>query len=128
MVFLFNDVVLDVGDPREQLTESGCPIPYEKLGTVSQSQVLGLVRSTVFEQPSFARDNPDKAAALAAIVILKTQANALLCIRTPRVTVAGEMPVRLAQVSLTVIGDLVRRFRDGSLTPTIIDHAVWSAE
>jgi hypothetical protein len=127
MVFLFNDVLLDVGDPRERLTESGCPISYEKLGTLSQSQVMGLVRSTVFAAPTFAIDKADKAAALAALVNLKTQANALLCIRTPRVTAATEMPLRLAQVSLTVIGDLMRRHKDGSLTPTVIDRAVWSA-
>jgi hypothetical protein len=127
MIFLFNDVLLEVGDPRERLTVSGCPIPFARLGSVTQSQIMGLVRSTVFEAPSFARDNADKAAALAALVILKTQANALLCMRTPRVTVAAEMPLRLAQVSLTVLGDLMRRHKDGSLTPTIIDRAVWAA-
>ena len=127
MHFLFNDALLDVGEPQQTLADTGCPVPPEKVGTMSRAELLSLVQGVFYLEPNFVREKPEKAAALAALIYLKTDANALLCVRTPQVKVAGEMPVRLAQLSLEVLGDLSRRNQEGQLTPEAIDRAVWAA-
>jgi hypothetical protein len=100
MVFLFNDVLLDLGDPRDCLINSGCPLNYNALQAMTPPQILSLVRSALFQAPHYPRDRRDRAAALAALVSIKTGANAMLCLRTPQVTETAQMPVRLGEVAL----------------------------
>jgi hypothetical protein len=127
MIFIFNDVLLELGDPRDRLIKCGCPLNYGALNAMTPPQILGVVRSVLFDHPTFAQDRKDKAAALGALVHIKTGANALLCIRTPDVQTAGQMPVRLAEASLEVISELSRRGRSGALNAAAIDQAVWAA-
>lgn len=127
MIFIFNDTLLELGDPRDRLITCGCPLNYGALNAMTPPQILGVVRAVLFEHPTFAKDRKDKAAALAALVHVKTGANALLCIRTPEVQVASQMPVRLAEASLEVVSELSRREKSGALNPAAIDQAVWAA-
>ena len=127
MRFLINDALIEIGEPHKTLAETGCPVAPEKLKKMTRAELLALVQGVFFLTPDFVREKPDKAAALASLIYLKTDANALLCVRTPKVKVSGDMPVRLAQLSLQVLSDLVRRDTEGKLTPESIDRAVWAA-
>jgi hypothetical protein len=127
MRFLLNDALLDIGEPQRTLAETECPVAPDRLRKMSRAELLSLVQGVFFLTPDFVREKPDKAVALAALVYLKTDANALLCVRTPQVKVAGDMPVRLAQMSLQVVADLARRENEGNLTPEAVDRAVWAA-
>lgn len=127
MMFIFNDVLLELGDPRDRLINCGCPLNYGALNSMTPPQILGVVRSVLFDNPTFAQDRRDKAAALGALVHIKTGANAILCIRTPDVHGPGQMPVRLAEASLEVISELSRREKNGALNAAAIDQAVWAA-
>lgn len=127
MVFLFNDMVFELGDLRSSLAASGCPISEATALRMTNSELLGLVKEAFFAAPSFHRENPEKAKALAALVAMKTGANALLCLRGPNTASAEEMQLRLGEISLEVAGDLVRRQKQGDLTPRAIDAAVWAA-
>lgn len=127
MLFLFNDVLLDLGDARDRLIASGCPVGYTDLLRMTPPQVMGVVRSTIFSFPQFPREKPDKALALAALVQLKSGANALLCVSPPQATDPVQLQVRLAEVALPVLGQLATLRKEGTLTPAAIDQVVWMA-
>lgn len=127
MMFLFNDALLDVGDPRDRLIASGCPVGYADLMAMTPPKVMSVVRQTMFKFPQYPREQPEKAAALCALVQMKTGANALLCVRPPQANDPIELPVRLAEVSLPVLGQLAVLRKEGALTPAAIDQVVWMA-
>jgi hypothetical protein len=127
MLFLFNDVLLDLGDARDRLIASGCPLGYTDLIRMTPPKVMSVVRDTIFKFPQFPRERPDKALALVALVQIKTGANAMLCVRPPQATQPVELPVRLAEVALPVLGQLATLRKEGTLTPAAIDQVVWMA-
>ena len=127
MVFLFNDVLFELGDLREALISSACPVSEASIGRMTNAELLGLVKETLFQSPEFQTLLPQKAKALSALVYMKTGANALLCLRAPDTTEPSNMHLRLGDMSLTVAGELMRRQKEGSLTPRTIDQAVWAA-
>ncbi len=127
MLFLFNDVLLDLGDARDRLIQSGCPVGYQDLIRMTPPQVLSVVRSTVFTFPQYPREKPEKALALVALVQIKCGANAMLCVRPPNAVQSSELQVRLAEVALPVLGQLATLRREGTLTPAAIDQVVWMA-
>jgi hypothetical protein len=127
MLFLFNDVLLDLGDARDRLISCGCPVGYTDLMKMTPPQVLSVVRATMFKFPQFPREKPDKALALSALIQIKSGANAMLCVKTPTATQPVELPVRLAEVALPVLGQLATLRKEGTLTPAAIDQVVWMA-
>jgi hypothetical protein len=127
MMFLFNDVLLDVGDPRDRLITSGCPLGYAALTAMTPPQVLSILRQTMFLYPQYPRERPGKASALAALVQTRMAANAVLCVRPPAATGPQDLRVRFAELSLPVLGNLANLRKEGALTPAAIDHVVWTA-
>jgi len=128
VLFLFNEIIVDLGSPEEQLARSACPITISALAHVTKGELLLLVREAIFQNPSFASAHPDKAAALAAMILVKMGANAALSVRPATAQSAYDVPVRLADVSLRVLGDLAALNSQGRLTPQAIDRAVWASE
>jgi len=126
VLFLFNETIADIGSPPEQLARSSCPVTIGDLSRMPKGDVLVLLRETIFHNQAFASSQPVKAAALAAMVMVKVGANAALVVRPPGAQSANDVVVRLADVSLRVLGDLSALNNQGRLTPQAIDHAVWS--
>ena len=125
VLFLFNETVLDVGAPQERLAYEGCPITISSVAQLTNGQLLTLVREAIFRDQRFATNHPSKASALAAIIFLKTGANALIAVRAPGGTTSHDVVVRFADVSLRVLGDLLALKDRGRLTPQAIDQSVW---
>lgn len=127
MLFLFNDVVFDLGDPEETVLSAGGPLSELELRVLPLARVFQLVREAVFEQPKLARTKPDKAAYLSALVAWKTgEANALLAVPFQGAKRPSEVGVRLANLSLFLIAELKDMQAADRLTPRAVNQSVWA--
>jgi hypothetical protein len=129
MLFLFNDAVFDIGDPRETALEAGTANGYADttLLTMRVGKAVKLLREAVFEEPHIARTNPEVAAFLGAMIAWKTdEANALLAVAPRHIQLAGQVQVRLASISLVTVQQL-RELQDaGKLSSHVANLSVWS--
>lgn len=126
MLFLFNDVVFDVGEPRETALSAGAPVGPVELVRLSVAQTVKLVRETVFDEPDIARGRPDRARFLAALIAWKTgEANAALAVRPTAARSPLDVQVRLASVNLVTLAQLRELQAAERLTPAAVNNAVW---
>lgn len=129
MLFLFNDAIFDLGDARtfaleHRLAEQAGPAAVMKLRV---AQVVKMVREAIFDEPQLARTSPDKAAFLGALVAWKTDdANALLGVAPRHITLASQVQVRLAAVSLVTLQQLRDLQDSGRLSSHAANMSVWS--
>ena len=128
MLFLFNDVVFDLGDEQELALRSGAEHGFDTaaLFKMRTGKVVKLIREAVFEEPQLARTNPDVAAFLAALLAWKTgEANALLAVAAPHIETPMQVQLRLASVSLVTMSQL-RELQDaGKLSSHSVNMSVW---
>ena len=128
MLFLFNDVVINVGDPRATALEAGLPHGFSeaKLMSMRIGRVIKLVREAMFDEHYLPRTNADVARFLAALVAWKTdEANALLAVTPNGAVSAAEVQVRLASVSLVAMTQLDELQRSGKLSSHVANLSVW---
>jgi len=129
MLFLFNDAIFDLGDPREFALEHALaePLGPSAVMTLRAAQVVKMVREAIFDEPQLARTSPDLAAFLAALAAWKTdETNALLAVAPRHITLASQVQVRLAAVSLITLQQL-RDLQDGGrLSSHAANLSVWS--
>lgn len=129
MLFLFNDAVFDIGDPRETALKVGVAHGYaeQTLLTMRVGKAVKLVREAVFDEPQIARTNPEVAGFLAALIAWKTdEANALLAVAGRHIQLASQVQLRLASVSLVTVQQL-RELQDaGKLSSHVANISVWS--
>ncbi|KAA5801550.1 hypothetical protein F1654_11660 [Alkalicaulis satelles] len=129
MLFLFNDVVFDLGDARSFALESPLAGEYGQhaLLTLRVGRVVKMVREAVFDEPQLARTCPDKAAFLSALLAWKTdEANALLAVAARHISTPAQVQVRLASVSLVTISQLRELQEGGKLSSHAVNLSVWS--
>ena len=128
MLFLFNDVVVDLGDPRETALEAGLPHGFSetKLLSMRIGRVIKLVREAMFDEHYLPRTNTEVAAFLASMVAWKTdEANALLAVTPKGAADASMVQVRLASVSLVAMSQLEELQRAGKLSSHVANLSVW---
>lgn len=126
MLFLFNTVVFDVGDPREAALSAGAPVEPNELVRFSVAQAIKLVRETVFDEPGIAPSRPERARFLAALVAWKAgEANAMLAVRPAAARSPLDVQVRLASIGLVTMAQLSELQAGQRLTPAAINDAVW---
>lgn len=126
MLFLFNDVVFDVGDARETALGTQTPIQPAVLMGLNVAKTVKLVRETIFENPEIARQRPDRAAFLAALVAWKTgEASAMLAVRPTAARGPQDVQLRLADVSIVTLAQLYELQTGGRLTARAANDAVW---
>ncbi len=129
MLFLFNDAIFDLGDARAFALEHALAEPMGPTAVMKLrvGQVVKMVREAIFDEPQLARTSPDKAAFLAALTAWKTdEANALLAVAPRHITLASQVQVRLASVSLVTLQQL-RDLQDaGRLSSHAANMSVWS--
>ncbi|MGJ3230293.1 MAG: hypothetical protein ACFE0P_00675 [Oceanicaulis sp.] len=129
MLFLFNDAVFDLGDPRDTALETGMAHGYaqDTLLTMRVGKAVKLVREAVFDEPQIARTNPEVAGFLAALIAWKTdEANAMLAVAPRRIQTAAQVQLRLASVSLVTIQQLRELQGAGKLSSHVANLSVWS--
>lgn len=126
MLFLFNDVVFDVGDARESALGAHVPLQPAMLMGFNVAKTVKLVRETIFENPDIARARPDRAAFLAAMVAWKTgEATAMLAVRPTAARGPHDVQLRLADVSIVTLAQLHELQKGGRLTARAANDAVW---
>lgn len=129
MLFLFNDAIFDLGDARTFALEHKLaePMGASAVMKLRVAQVVKKVREEIFDEPQLARTSPDKAAFLAALVAWKTdEANALLAVSPRHLTMASQVQVRLAAVSLVTLQQLRDLQDSGRLSSHAANMSVWS--
>ncbi|MEQ8405130.1 MAG: hypothetical protein RKE49_08525 [Oceanicaulis sp.] len=129
MLFLFNDAVFDIGDPRETALEAGTGHGFtdETLLKMRVGKAAKLVREAVFDEPQIARTNPEVASFLAALMAWKTdEANAMLAVASRHIQLASQVQLRLASVSLVTVQQLRELQSAGKLSSHVANISVWS--
>ena len=128
MLFLFNDVVFDLGDPRETALGAGLPQGFSeaKLLSMRIGRVIKLVREAMFDEHYLPRTNPEVAGFLASMIAWKTdEANALLAVAPKDAVAATQVQLRLASVSLVAMTQLEELQRSGKLSSHVANLSVW---
>ena len=126
MLFLFNDVVFDVGAPDETALNCGVPLDDAAIRSLTVAKVIKLVREAIYDNPDLARSSPDKANFLAAMLAWKTgEANALLAVRPTAITDPMDVTIRLADVSIIAIQQLHQLQTANRLTARAVNDTVW---
>ena len=128
MLFLFNDVVFDLGDERELAMSEGAEHGFDpsSLITMRVGKVVKMLRESVFEEPQLARTSPGVAAFLAAMLAWKTgEANALLAVAPRHIENPTQVQLRLASVSLITLHQLRDLYTAGKLSSHVVNVSVW---
>lgn len=129
MLFLFNDVVFDLGDPQTTALEARVDLDLapEDLRRLTVGQTVKLVREAIFEDQHVARTSPDKALLLAALIAWKTdEANAILAVKPEGAPDPMKVQLRLAAVSLVTLHQLRELQSMGRLSSHAANLTVWS--
>ncbi|BDW99964.1 hypothetical protein [Maricaulis maris] len=128
MLFLFNDVVFDLGDLKGILRSEKLPLSPAQIESLTAAQLNGLVREAVFADPNIAHNKPEHVQHIVALIsYIAPGANALLAVRPDGATSHAEVGLRYANVTITTLASLWRDQRDGHLTPHQINDQVWLA-
>jgi uncharacterized Fe-S cluster-containing radical SAM superfamily protein len=128
MLFLFNDVVFDLGDARETAKSAGLSNGFSEPALINMriGRVIKLVREAMFDEHYLPRTNTEVATFLAAMVAWKTdEANALLAVTPKGATDATMVQVRLASVSLVAMTQLYELQGAGRLSSHVANLSVW---
>lgn len=128
MLFLFNDAMFDVSEPRQTALDTGARAGFvpETLDAMRIGKVVKMVREAIFDEPQLARTNPEVAHFLAAMMAWKTdEANAVLAVAPRNATLPAEVQVRLAAVSLITMTQLNQLQIDGKLSSHAVNLSVW---
>ncbi len=128
MLFLLNDVILDIEQPNEIIRSDEFPISVAEFAQMSLADITGLAFEEVFKDLNLPRTQPEKAGHLATLLAAKTGANAALIgppadgARQP-----SEMAVRFAEISLMTLSYLYQLQTGGTLQTSHVQESVWQA-
>jgi hypothetical protein len=127
MLYLFNDVVFDLGDLIGLLQDGKIPLSFEQIEELPAAELTGLVQEAIFRDPGMARNNPDQTQHLCALVAYRAPgANAVLALRNEPATIPQDVGVRFANAPITTIAYLWQQQLGGELTTDEINAEVWS--
>ena len=129
MLFLFNDVVFDLGDLKSVLNSGKIPLTHAQIEKLTASQLNTLVREMVFEDPNIARSKPEHVRHLCALICyVAPGANALLAVRPDGARAAVSVGLRYAAVPITTLAYLWAEQASGRLTPNLANTVVWTCD
>lgn len=121
MLFLLNDVVLTI-DPAQAVP----PLEAGKFAGVSLDKLSALGAELFTGDPALARNNPERARRLAALIVMKSpEINAALFVAPSRGCSPSQVACRYAALTLDILASLNVRQTNGILTAADADHAVW---
>ena len=121
MIFLMNDRVLDV-----DMAMLGPSMAAGRFRALSLAFVLQLGRELFSERPLLHRDDPARAARLAALIVCRSpRSNAALFEPARPGCAPDQVAARLAEVDAAVIAALHARQSACTLTPYVADCEVW---
>ncbi|MBL1430282.1 MAG: hypothetical protein COA60_001980 [Robiginitomaculum sp.] len=128
MLFLFNDVVLEIGQPVEVVSSANFPMPIAEFDKMPLAEISLLAKEAIFTDLQLVHSNPTTATHIAVLLAAKSAANAVLIgppangARTP-----AEIGIRLAEISLVVMSNLWQLQVGNTLSYEYVYQAVWSS-
>lgn len=128
MLFLFNDVVLDIVPPVDAIRSDGFPLSAGAFAQIGLGEITTLVKEAVYQDINLAHTEPNKCQHLAVLVAAKTGANGVLV--GPPASGASkpeEIGIRLAEISLVVMSNLWQMQQGGNLTMAHAYEIVWNS-
>ena len=127
MLFLFNDVVFDLGDPLEHLEQADFPLPRPQLDALSAGALCQLVREAVFAAPDLPHSRPTQASHLCALIAIKApSANALLAVPQADAKGPEHVGLRFASAPIFTLTGLLALQNKGRLGPSEANFEVWT--
>lgn len=127
MLFLFNDVVFELGDVIGVLNDGEIPLPMSQLETLTPAHLSSLVREAIFHDPFLAQTKPEHTRHLAALIAhVAPAANALLAVRYPEAEGPDGVGLRFANVPMPTLAYLWAQQGKDELTPAEINSEVWA--
>jgi hypothetical protein len=127
MLFLFNDVVIDLGDLKSVLRSSDMPLSYAQIDALTPAQLNTLIREAVFADPNIQHNKPKHIKHLTALFsYVVPGANAILAVRPPDAKVWQDVGMRFAQVPIETLAYLWRQQCQRRLPASEVNSAVWT--
>jgi hypothetical protein len=126
MLFLYNHTVLEVHDPYQVARENRVPNGTRSLADLTVTKLRILIGRVAVEAPELELRHADKAIALAALVLIKTNANAMRILVPDRVTSLSDVTLRFGSVSIVTMVQLLKLQQGGRLTPARCHQMVWN--
>ena len=121
MLFLLNDVMLNLGGPLKPP-----PLDIKQMSALTFSAVERLGAEMFAEDPLLHRHDPERACRLALLISTKRHdINAALCAAPAKGCSPELVQVRYASLSLEAMAGLYAEHRAGGLTPFTADRQVW---
>ncbi len=126
MLFLFNNVVLDIGEPASTLAQSSMPINPPEAKEMTIAGLRTAVQEAVFSNPKLAAMDYERASAVAALVQVRLGANACVALMRKGGTGPSDVYLRFTTISEVVMKHLAGLQERGWLTFAAVEVAVWS--
>ena len=127
MLFLFNEVVFDLGDLVSVLKDGTIPLPTSQFETLTTGHLTLLLREALFVDPMMATNKSDRTKHLAALIAYRAPgANALLGVRPDNAEGPDDVGLRFANVPMMILTYLWKRQNEGALHPGVINEEVWN--
>ena len=127
MLFLFNDIVFDLGDLKTILRSEEMPLDVTQIDTLTPGQLTTLAREAVFTDPNVGRNRPNHIRCLVALMAYAIPgSNAILVVRPEAAKSWIEVGVRFAQVPIETLAYLWSRQQSAPLTAADVNTAVWT--
>lgn len=126
MLFLYNHTVLEVHDPYQVARENRVPTGVRTLSDLTVTQLRILIGRVAVEAPRLELDAPEKAVALAALVLIKTNANAMLVHVPEVVNSLSDVTLRFGSISIISMVQLLNLQQGGRLNAARCHQMIWS--
>jgi hypothetical protein len=121
MLFLMNDVVLDLADD-----ELGPRAAAHRYRRITLDFVKGLGAELYAQLPLLQTVSPERARRLAVMIVAKSpRINAALFVAPRTGCAPRDVSVRLDHIGLSTMSALFRRQQAGELTNLVADRQVW---
>ncbi len=127
MLYLFNDIVIDLGDLKSILRSEEMPLDITQIESLTPGQLTTLAREAVFADPNVGRSRPKHIRCLVALMAYAIPgSNAVLVVRPEAAKSWIEVGIRFAQVPIETLAYLWSRQQSRPLSPADVNTAVWT--
>ncbi|MBL4595366.1 MAG: hypothetical protein JKX99_02180 [Robiginitomaculum sp.] len=128
MLFLFNDVIFEIGQPTEVIQSEAFPITSAAFVKMRLSEIVTLACEAVFADIQLPHNQPEVAKNLSVLLAAKIAANAVLIgVPAEGAKEPADLGLRMAEVSLLTIAHLFQLQQGGTLLPQHVQQAVWQS-
>jgi len=127
MLFLFNDVIFELGDLNETLNDGQIPLSATQCNALTEGQLTDVVRDAIFSDPNLPQTKNEKTQHLCALLAFKfPSVNAILALPNEGAKGPEDVGIRFANVAITTLAYLWGLQCNGELTSHHINTEIWT--